>query len=92
MQLVATSMKDDGLIVVLLHPGAVITERQAYLSGYKGMVELPYSVEHMIKTIDRLTIRDAGHFLLYDAVPPHAGKRTRIIYGGGFSRFHTAAR
>jgi len=66
MQLVAASLKDDGVIVVLLHPGAVLTERQAYLSEYKGMVEMPYSVEHMIKTIDRLTIQDTGRFLLYD--------------------------
>lgn len=69
MQLVARSLRDDGVIVVLLHPGAVLTERQSYLKGYKGMVEMPFSVKHMIKTIDALTIRDTGHFLLYDGNP-----------------------
>jgi len=66
MQLVAAANRDDGIIVVLLHPGAVLTERQAYLAGYEGMIEMPFSVEHMIKTIDRLTASDTGRFILYD--------------------------
>ena len=66
MQLVAAATRDEGVIVVLLHPGAVLTERQAYLAGYKGMVAMPFSVKHMIKTIDKLTLQDTGHFLLYD--------------------------
>ena len=66
MQLVASSLKDEGITVVLLHPGAVLTERQAYLSKYKGMVETPFTVKRMIKTINNLTIRDTGRFMLYD--------------------------
>ena len=66
MQLVAAANRDDGVIVVLLHPGAVLTERQAYLAGYKGMMELPVTVKQMIETIDRLTIQDTGRFMLYD--------------------------
>jgi NAD(P)-dependent dehydrogenase (short-subunit alcohol dehydrogenase family) len=66
MQLVATKEKTDGVTVVMLHPGAVVTERQAYLEGFKGMVEMPFSVEHMIATIDKLTIADSGKFLNYD--------------------------
>jgi NAD(P)-dependent dehydrogenase (short-subunit alcohol dehydrogenase family) len=66
MQLVATHEKPEGVTVVMLHPGAVVTERQAYLEGFKGMVEMPFSVTHMIETIDRLTLADTGRFLNYD--------------------------
>ena len=66
MQLVAESLKDDGVTVVLMHPGAVLTERQAYLRGYDGMIEMPYSVENMIKTIDTFTIENTGQFIQYD--------------------------
>ena len=66
MQLVATEIRDTGVIVVLLHPGAVLTERQMYLKGYEGMVDMPFSVKHMIETINKLTINDTGRFILYD--------------------------
>ena len=66
MQLVATKEKPEGVTVVMLHPGAVVTERQAYLEGFKGMIEMPFSVQHMIETIDKLTIEDSGRFLNYD--------------------------
>jgi len=66
MQLVARQEQKDGVTVVMLHPGAVVTERQAYLEGFKGMIETPFSVTHMIETIDKLTIADTGKFLNYD--------------------------
>jgi len=67
MQLVALALKRDGIIVVLMHPGAVLTERQAYLRGkYPGMVEMPFTVHHMIDTIAGLTLKDTGRFMLYD--------------------------
>jgi NAD(P)-dependent dehydrogenase (short-subunit alcohol dehydrogenase family) len=66
MQLVSRAEQKDGVTVVMLHPGAVVTERQAYLEGFKGMVEMPFSVTHMIDTIDKLTIADTGKFLNYD--------------------------
>ncbi len=69
MQLVARAEKPHGVTVVLLHPGAVVTERQSYLEGYKGMVEMPFSVSHMIETIAKLTLADTGHFLRYDGQP-----------------------
>jgi NAD(P)-dependent dehydrogenase (short-subunit alcohol dehydrogenase family) len=69
MQLVAREEKPEGVTVVMLHPGAVVTERQSYLEGTKGMVETPFSVRHMIETIDKLTIEDTGRFLRYDGVP-----------------------
>jgi len=66
MQLVAVNLADRGITVVMLHPGAVLTERQAYLSGYEGMVEMPFSVKHMIETINKLTFKDSGRFINYD--------------------------
>jgi NAD(P)-dependent dehydrogenase (short-subunit alcohol dehydrogenase family) len=66
MQLVARAEQKDGVTVVMLHPGAVVTERQAYLEGFKGMIEMPFSVTHMVATIDKLTIADTGKFLNYD--------------------------
>jgi NAD(P)-dependent dehydrogenase (short-subunit alcohol dehydrogenase family) len=66
MQLVARAEQKDGVTVVMLHPGAVVTERQAYLEGFKGMIEMPFSVTHMVATIDKLTLADTGKFLNYD--------------------------
>ncbi|HVS25574.1 MAG TPA: SDR family oxidoreductase [Gammaproteobacteria bacterium] len=65
-QLVARQEQKEGVTVVMLHPGAVVTERQAYLEGFKGMIEMPFSVSQMIATIDKLTIADTGKFLNYD--------------------------
>ena len=61
-------LKPDGVIVVLFHPGAVLTERQADLK-FPGMIETPTSVGGMIGAIERLTIADTGRFLLYDGTP-----------------------
>jgi NAD(P)-dependent dehydrogenase (short-subunit alcohol dehydrogenase family) len=66
MQLVAREERDEGVIVVLLHPGAVVTERQANLAGYPGMIELPVSAKGLIDVIDQLTIEDTGRFIQYD--------------------------
>ena len=66
MQLVSSATRSDDVTVVLLHPGAVLTERQAYLSEFEGMIEMPFSVSHMIETIDGLTIADTGRFVQYD--------------------------
>lgn len=67
MQLVALALREDGVTVVLLHPGSVLTERQATLT-LEGMVETPFAVQNMIATIDKVTIADAGRFLRYDGV------------------------
>src|SRR5690606_36972770 len=66
MQLVADALDEQGITVVLLHPGAVLTERQAYLEGFPGMIEMPESVSGLIETIDSLTLEDAGRFIQYD--------------------------
>ena len=66
MLLVAMTLKKDNIIVALVHPGAVLTERQENLRGFKGMVEMPFTVSQMIATIDKMTMADSGRFMLYD--------------------------
>jgi NAD(P)-dependent dehydrogenase (short-subunit alcohol dehydrogenase family) len=61
-------LREDGVTVVLFHPGAMLTEKQADLT-FPGMIETPFSVGHMIDTIDRVTIEDSGKFLAYDGSP-----------------------
>jgi len=66
MQLVAASVKGDGVTVVMLNPGPTLTEHQMYLKDFKGMLETSFTVGNMIKTIDAVTIADTGKFLRYD--------------------------
>jgi NAD(P)-dependent dehydrogenase (short-subunit alcohol dehydrogenase family) len=61
-------LQPDKVIVVLFHPGSVLTERQANLK-FPGMIETTVSVSNMMRVIDRLTMADTGHFLLYDGSP-----------------------
>ena len=69
MQLVAASVKGDGVTVVMFNPGPTLTEHQMYLKGqFKGMLETSFTVGNMIKTIDTVTIADTGKFLRYDGV------------------------
>jgi NAD(P)-dependent dehydrogenase (short-subunit alcohol dehydrogenase family) len=65
MQLVAVHLKDEGIVVLMLHPGAVLTERQADLT-FPGMIEMPPSVTGMIEQIAKATIKDTGRFIQYD--------------------------
>ena len=69
MQIVASSVKPDGVTVVILNPGPTLTERQAYLKEYKGMLKTSFTVENMIRTIDKATLEDSGKFLRYDGEP-----------------------
>lgn len=68
MQLVALEERPAGVIVVLLHPGAVLTKRQLDLfgDGYPGAIQPERSVSGMIEQIDRVTIADTGRFIQYD--------------------------
>jgi len=69
MQIVAASTKKDGVIVVMFNPGPTLTEHQSYLEGkYEGMLKTSFTVENMVKTIDKVTIQDTGKFLRYDGV------------------------
>jgi NAD(P)-dependent dehydrogenase (short-subunit alcohol dehydrogenase family) len=68
MQIVAASVKDDGVTVLMLNPGPTLTEHQAYLEKKypKMMLKMSFTVGHMIDTIDKATIKDTGRFLRYD--------------------------
>jgi NAD(P)-dependent dehydrogenase (short-subunit alcohol dehydrogenase family) len=66
MQQVARSLENRGITVLLMHPGAVATERQAYLSDFPGMLDTPFSVENMIGTLDKISFEDTGRFIQYD--------------------------
>ncbi len=65
MLLVAGELKPAGITVIMIHPGAVKTERTPN-AGNAEAVELPFSVSHMIATIDAVTLKDSGRFILYD--------------------------
>jgi len=65
MQLVAVHERDEAVTVLLLHPGAVLTERQAHLT-FPGMIQMQPSVAGMIEQIEKATIADTGRFIQYD--------------------------
>lgn len=65
---IAEVVREHDVIVVPLHPGSVRVERQAELDPEEnpGLIETPYSVGHMIETIDGLTIEHSGRLWRYD--------------------------
>jgi NAD(P)-dependent dehydrogenase (short-subunit alcohol dehydrogenase family) len=69
MQIVAASVKADGVTVVILNPGPTLTERQEYLRGNPIMLEASFTVENMIRTIDKTTLAETGRFWRYDGEP-----------------------
>jgi NAD(P)-dependent dehydrogenase (short-subunit alcohol dehydrogenase family) len=66
MQQVARALRERGIAVVLMHPGAVATERQAYLADFPGMLDTTFSVASMIETLDGVGFADTGKFIQYD--------------------------
>ena len=69
MQIVASSVRDEGVTVIMFNPGPTLTEHQEYLRGqFDGMLETSFTVGHMIDTIGRVTLEDSGSFLRYDGV------------------------
>jgi NAD(P)-dependent dehydrogenase (short-subunit alcohol dehydrogenase family) len=67
MQIVAASVKKDGVTVIMFNPGPTLTEHQEYLEGkYEGMLKTSFTVENMIRTTAKVTIADTGKFLRYD--------------------------
>jgi NAD(P)-dependent dehydrogenase (short-subunit alcohol dehydrogenase family) len=66
-QIVAASVKADGVTVLMFNPGPTLTEHQEYLDGkYKGMLKTSFTVENMIRTTEKATLADTGKFLRYD--------------------------
>jgi len=66
MQQVSRALAQRGITVLLMHPGAVATERQAYLSDFPGMLDTEFSVTNMIATLEQVTFEDNGRFIQYD--------------------------
>jgi NAD(P)-dependent dehydrogenase (short-subunit alcohol dehydrogenase family) len=66
MQQVARALADRRITVLLMHPGAVATERQAYLADFPGMIDTKFSVSSMIETLEHVTFEDSGRFIQYD--------------------------
>ncbi|HZF31708.1 MAG TPA: SDR family oxidoreductase [Gammaproteobacteria bacterium] len=65
-QLIAVHEKPEGVTVLMVHPGAVLTERQANFKSFPGMVEMEPSVQGMIAVIEKATLADTGRFIQYD--------------------------
>jgi NADP-dependent 3-hydroxy acid dehydrogenase YdfG len=61
----AEVLKSDNVIVVPMHPGSVLVEKQAAKTT-PGMTTPEYAISRMIATIDALDISDSGKFLQYD--------------------------
>jgi NAD(P)-dependent dehydrogenase (short-subunit alcohol dehydrogenase family) len=68
MQTVAAATRKDGVTVIMLNPGPVLTEHQAYLKRYPIMLTMPFTVSNMIRTIEKSTLADTGRFMRYDGV------------------------
>jgi NAD(P)-dependent dehydrogenase (short-subunit alcohol dehydrogenase family) len=66
MQLVAVKEQDEGVLVLIVHPGTVVTERLIGNRGLPGTVDTEPSVTGMIKVIDQATMADTGKFYQYD--------------------------
>jgi NAD(P)-dependent dehydrogenase (short-subunit alcohol dehydrogenase family) len=65
MRSLTTELEDDGVIVLLFHPGGVRTERLAAL-GSSSSLAPEESIGDMIGVIDKLTMADTGRFLYHD--------------------------
>ncbi len=65
MRSLTTELEDDGITVLLFHPGGVRTERLAAL-GSSATLAPEESIGDMIAVIDKITIADTGRFLSHD--------------------------
>ncbi len=62
MRLLSAQFKNDGIIVVMFHPGGVQVESFGD-DKLPGFVPPPEAVGKMIRTIDGLTLKDSGRFM-----------------------------
>jgi len=68
MRSLTTELEDDGITVLLFHPGGVRTERLAALGSSSSLLP-EESIGDMIAVIDQLTIADTGKFLFHYGRP-----------------------
>jgi NAD(P)-dependent dehydrogenase (short-subunit alcohol dehydrogenase family) len=67
MLAVADDLKPQGIIVVLVHPGSVRKSDQEPKTSVLGpRIDIDLTVGSMRKTIEALSIKDSGRFMLYD--------------------------
>jgi NAD(P)-dependent dehydrogenase (short-subunit alcohol dehydrogenase family) len=62
MRLLSVDMEDDGIAVVMFHPGGVKVESWGDVD-VPGVMTPEEAISRMIKTIDGLTIKDTGRFI-----------------------------
>lgn len=65
MRLLTVQFKDEGITVVMFHPGGVQVESFGDLK-LRGAMTPAEATGHMVKTIAGLTPEDSGRFLRYD--------------------------
>ena len=68
MRSLTTELEDDGILVMMFHPGGVRTERLAALGSSSSLMP-EESIGDMISIIDGLTMEDTGKFLFHDGRP-----------------------
>jgi NAD(P)-dependent dehydrogenase (short-subunit alcohol dehydrogenase family) len=54
----AHDLKDDGVLVAILHPGFVRTD----MTGHQGLIDPPESAAGIIARVDELTLENTGTF------------------------------
>lgn len=77
MQLLAQVLREDGVSVLIVHPGLVQTERMTEYTHRSGASFAPNpdaltptaSIAHMIETIARSGLPESGRFQRYDGKP-----------------------
>jgi len=68
MRSLTTELEDDGIVVMMFHPGGVRTERLAALGSSSSLMP-EESIGDMISIIDGLSMEDTGKFLFHDGRP-----------------------
>jgi NAD(P)-dependent dehydrogenase (short-subunit alcohol dehydrogenase family) len=67
MMVVADVLRPQGVTVLLIHPGSVRkSDLEPKTSKLGPRIDIAETVHDMIKTIDTTSLKDSGHFLLYD--------------------------
>jgi NAD(P)-dependent dehydrogenase (short-subunit alcohol dehydrogenase family) len=62
MRLLASQLEADGVTVVMFHPGGVQVESFGTLK-IPGLISPQEAIGNMIRTIDRLSVKDSGRFI-----------------------------